>query len=570
MEHRILSVVDRKPDLNQELQSQGKTTPVANTWKTDKALDTVSPRRASSCDLSCDCSCHHPATFSWALKVLPWQPTLGAIAIEYSSRGSQACTNMACRDFQAGRLIRQIRIAYHVPDWLARISIDSFFSTNAGGSPQLNIRVYNRRPAKELIEIGGPAWLIERGDIEGIKRALQDGRLSIYDKFGMNLATPLRIALGNRQIDAIKLFLDAGSDPFHKIGPNHGRSVVAIAFQESIAGDALDREIANLFPIADYVDEANFSPLHLAIIGIMHFSLSEALQDPKFEPFVNQASEDGFTPLHIAALRGDLAATKALVRMGADVSAQTIYKTEPLYFACAHGYYEVAEVLLAAGANADNQDDLGRAAVHGAAQSASKDARTTLALLVRYGVNLAILDFSGSSALHYASTYGGTGAAVQFLLEVGLDVNCRDSDGGSPIVESILYHRYDAAEILLGFGCDVSVVDNGGKGVLHHLASNGDRQMMDIFARRRIKSLSSSAKDDEGNTPLVLFNRRHANNPEGELRKAFENLLESVEHYSWINDRRDDNTGDAGDSSDDEFFDAHDMNDAEMRKEKLH
>lgn len=65
------------------------------------------------------------------------------------------------------------------------------------------------------------------------------------------------------------------------------------------------------------------------------------------------------TPLHIAAIRGDIENAKILLMHGADIEAKGDLSCTPLYDTVAQGHYETAKFLLEQGADvhADNELD---------------------------------------------------------------------------------------------------------------------------------------------------------------------------------------------------------------------
>ncbi|KAK0730746.1 hypothetical protein B0H67DRAFT_562748 [Lasiosphaeris hirsuta] len=129
----------------------------------------------------------------------------------------------------------------------------------------MNIRTYNRREEGDFWGSLGIGRLILRGDIEGTKRTLREGRTSAYDVYGDGMYTAPWIATGRRQQNTVKLLLQAGADPFQKLGCFQSRSVIVIAFQYFMGGS--DEIITELMPITTYVEKGEFSPLHLALIG---------------------------------------------------------------------------------------------------------------------------------------------------------------------------------------------------------------------------------------------------------------------------------------------------------------
>jgi ankyrin repeat protein len=84
-------------------------------------------------------------------------------------------------------------------------------------------------------------------------------------------------------------------------------------------------------------------------------------------------SEDGFTPLHLAAFFGHVDAARALLDLGADVHARSrnvnLPSATPLHSAASGKHTEVAIVLLEHGAEVDAVQNGGWTALHAAAAS---------------------------------------------------------------------------------------------------------------------------------------------------------------------------------------------------------
>lgn len=91
-------------------------------------------------------------------------------------------------------------------------------------------------------------------------------------------------------------------------------------------------------------------------------ALLEAGADP------NAADPRGYTPLHLAAARGDAGTVRLLLQHGADVRARTATGDTPIYVAAHWDQAEAAKVLLRAGADAHEPNDEGKTAVFLAVQ----------------------------------------------------------------------------------------------------------------------------------------------------------------------------------------------------------
>uniref|UniRef100_A0AAY4B7K0 Ankyrin repeat domain 12 n=2 Tax=Denticeps clupeoides TaxID=299321 RepID=A0AAY4B7K0_9TELE len=99
---------------------------------------------------------------------------------------------------------------------------------------------------------------------------------------------------------------------------------------------------------------------------------------------VNKRNERGETPLHMAAIRGDVKQVKELIGLGADVNVKDFAGWTPLHEACNLGYYDVAKVLISAGAEVNTQGLDDDTPLHDASSSGHKD---IVKLLLRHGGN---------------------------------------------------------------------------------------------------------------------------------------------------------------------------------------
>nr|XP_003464502.1 ankyrin repeat domain-containing protein 12 isoform X2 [Cavia porcellus] len=99
---------------------------------------------------------------------------------------------------------------------------------------------------------------------------------------------------------------------------------------------------------------------------------------------VNKRNERGETPLHMAAIRGDVKQVKELISLGANVNVKDFAGWTPLHEACNVGYYDVAKVLITAGADVNTQGLDDDTPLHDSASSGHRD---IVKLLLRHGGN---------------------------------------------------------------------------------------------------------------------------------------------------------------------------------------
>jgi len=72
-----------------------------------------------------------------------------------------------------------------------------------------------------------------------------------------------------------------------------------------ISGDPEDLVLADEFPISSRLEDYGFTLFHKVVIGIAHLPLIEALLLSQCPNDFNCHTATGFTPLRIAAIRGE-------------------------------------------------------------------------------------------------------------------------------------------------------------------------------------------------------------------------------------------------------------------------
>jgi ankyrin repeat protein len=160
-------------------------------------------------------------------------------------------------------------------------------------------------------------------------------------------------------------------------------------------------------------------------------------------------------PVADAAERGDLAAVKALIKDGADVSAALGDGMTALHWAAERGNAELAELLIRAGSNVRAATRIGSyTPLHLAARSGS--APVVKALLAA-GADVATRsDPGGATALHFAATSGSV-EAIDLLAGAKADVNAREHEWGqTPLMFAASMNRVEAVKALLKHGADPS------------------------------------------------------------------------------------------------------------------
>ncbi len=201
---------------------------------------------------------------------------------------------------------------------------------------------------------------------------------------------------------------------------------------------------------------------------------------------VRAANQEGKTLLHLAALKGDLAAVTAILSAGAVVNQRDGGNKTALDTAFSrpdsYPHALVAEYLIKAGGSADNPT------------------LSYLAPAVR-AANFGVRFSDGLTPLHYAARAGHTGM-VRLLIERKADVNAKDGSGTAPLHEAARTGNLEAMDLLIAAGAVLDARDAKGNAALHIVMPLETRKAgIDLLLS---KGANPGIKDDHGDTPLHL------------------------------------------------------------------
>lgn len=143
-------------------------------------------------------------------------------------------------------------------------------------------------------------------------------------------------------------------------------------------------------------------------------------------------------PIYFAAATGNLREVDRLISEGANPNAKGIKGHTPLIAATRGHHSLIAEHLLLTGANPDQKDDFGWAALHHAVTPVDGADLDLINILVKHGANVNIQDKRLRTPLHRAAQYGQL-QAVLLLLKYGADPNIKDYNGWTAADRAVLH-----------------------------------------------------------------------------------------------------------------------------------
>lgn len=220
---------------------------------------------------------------------------------------------------------------------------------------------------------------------------------------------------------------------------------------------------------------------------------------------LDSVDENGFSALSVAAYNGCKDTVKELLKLGANPESGPS-SGRALVLACAQGHVEIAELLLAHGAQFEYgpQDEQ---------PIAVATDRRIIDLLLRAGADInKPSGFTASTPLHRCASKADAGA-VRYLIAKGARVNSVNNAGVTPLhiacrTPSLLLQEdgveraKETLRVLIAAGASVKVADMRGNTPLHLAARNAFLDSEDLRLLIQ-KGASLDARDMMGRTPLM-------------------------------------------------------------------
>jgi len=206
----------------------------------------------------------------------------------------------------------------------------------------------------------------------------------------------------------------------------------------------------------------NESTLHCAIQNNDSQRANELI---RYRESINEYDDQGFTPLHWAAITGNADIAKSLILAGADIDSKTNNEERftPLYGAALNGRSSV------------------------------------LRLLVDFGANIDAKTSSGSTSV-IAACANGDFDNFKFLVEKGADINTVTDSGTTCLMFSSREGSYKIAELLIDRGVNVNAISNGPlHDAMQYAAFNKEYSILKLLIERG----GSYTKSDENAVTCV-------------------------------------------------------------------
>ncbi|CAF1287039.1 unnamed protein product [Rotaria magnacalcarata] len=348
--------------------------------------------------------------------------------------------------------------------------------------------------------------------------------------------SPLYMAAQENHIEVVKFLLANGAN--QSLATEDGFTPLAVSLQQGH-----DKVVAILLENDSKGSKVRLPALHIAAkkndtkaAALLLQGESQPDLNYKEGGFVNCTTKSGFTPLHIAAHYGNLEVAQLLIARGADVNYAASQNITPLHVASKWGKDNIVKLLLEKGAQIDAKTKDGLTPLHCAARSghdqvvdlllesgapfgaktknglsalhmAAQGDHVDAARILLYYKSTLVDDVSSDylSALHVASHCGNFNVA-KLLCERRADVNAKALNGFSCLHIACKKNRLKLVELLIANDADVEARTESGLTSLHVASFVGSHEIV-IYLLQHGANIDSNTV--RGETPLHLAARNN-------------------------------------------------------------
>ena len=299
--------------------------------------------------------------------------------------------------------------------------------------------------------------VVRKGDMEAVRALLRDNpEMAIGAQMWEN-SSPLHLAAQEGYQDIAEVLLSHGAHvnaksyhngyrPLHNAALFGKKSLVVLLLSKGSDVNARNDKGETPLHLAVWTGDKEVVEVLLAnhanayiTSGDGSYPRGVAIQrgHKDVEELLRQRCEEA-REIHEAARDGSLGKITALLKQNPAVVGYSHTDGDtPLLLAVRHGHKDVAEVLLAHGADVSVQDRRGRTPLHGAIDVWLRDPsdRRSQTMVVRYNLS-------------------------KLLLAHNAPVNAKDEDGETPLYMAAYKADKDLAELLLAHGADINAKNN--------------------------------------------------------------------------------------------------------------
>jgi ankyrin repeat protein len=321
-------------------------------------------------------------------------------------------------------------------------------------------------------------------------KAMSPFAINIADKEG---STALHLAAANGHTGLVKLMIETGANVNQ--ADKYDRTALHLAAKNGHK-DLVELLLPQMTPDDEAIEHgwtALQTALHYAVrsghTGLVQWMIEKGAN-------VNQADENGYTVLHVAAAKGQKDVVDLLVNKGADLNQADDSGKTALHRAAERGHKDVVEFLASNGANVNqaNNKEGGLTALHSAAENGHKD---IVEFLASNGANVHQATANGWTPLHLATKNGHKDVVGLLIAKDGIDVKSTGL-GRTALQWAVEKGHKDVVELLLAKMTpeEINQANGHGQTALHSAARVERHDMVKLLIESGKFDLN--AEDREG------------------------------------------------------------------------
>ncbi|KAL8671882.1 MAG: hypothetical protein Q9168_003635 [Polycauliona sp. 1 TL-2023] len=434
---------------------------------------------------------------------------LGQLFVE-SVSNKPACNEIECR----GSNKSSWKLTYHLPRYLMNRYLDCTVHHNPLDGPNLSWRM------PRVVEWQHKLFrYTNMGDVRAIQRLFSEGKASPYDvnPRGSN-ALIYAAAHGNAEVGNI--LLQAGADA--ELTDSCGRKPVELFFERALSGqfgppNSRDHYLVkSMFRDTTFMEGRCFTTLHKIVLGFATRDLREELTVSTSS--INDGDANGRTAVCWATIRDDQPAVETLLAFGANPNIPDDTGNTCLHYVRSTA---VCRALLDSRADIHATNRLySRTALH---SFCKRDGPIEIiGQLLDAGIEIDVRDADGETPLLNAIFRGFTAAAKE-LLERGANPNASNvSSRDTALHFAVQFDRYNILPLLVEKAADYIATNVRGRHIGHVAARVASVRAIQVLSTLELTSLDLSIRDSYGNTAADYLPDRDISGQSGmEIYAAF-------------------------------------------------
>ena len=214
-------------------------------------------------------------------------------------------------------------------------------------------------------------------------------------------------------------------------------------------------------------------------------------------PNIESKTGNGYTPLMVAAFRGELLAVKWFLEKGATVACKDSRGWSMLHHAARGGDTDIISLIHTHLPNIDSKTGEGITPLMVATLWGKLHA---VKWFLEKGATVACENNEGWNTLHYAAQGGDTD--IISLIHTHLpNIESKTGEGHTPLMVAALAGKLHVVKLFLERGATVTSVKSNGWNILHFAAQGSDPDTIDLILTH-LPDIESKTAD--GKTPLII------------------------------------------------------------------